>query len=403
MLEFDIKPPYRAKSRLKAVKVDARKKIIPKHDSRKPRWWRVSVGKKFTGTSKQRRFFETEAEANKFIRETEGATRERGQSAFDIPQSLAVEAIELSKQLASSKASLTDAVRFFLKNAPLAGKKTVSDLIPIYLRTKKEGNYRDAQEIALGVFARDFGTKPIASIFAPALEKWFQQKRWNPLNESNYMRDLSMFFRWAEVKDYAAGNPFDKITRPKVPRKTPEIFTVEEAEKLLGAAFAYPDLGLLPMYALGFFAGIRIEELIRMKWEMIDWDEREIRLPGEITKTGEPRNPDISPTLKAALCDTAPSAGEIVSPINLRLRRKKLHTLAGVTSKRNALRHSFATYHAAKYRKPQDLQVLLGQETPSVLFKHYITAVRKKDAERFFMLLPPYAPPKEATADAPPV
>lgn len=216
------------------------------------------------------------------------------------------------------------------------------------------------------------------------------------------MRDLSMFFRWAEVKDYTAGNPFDKIKRPEVPRKTPEIFTVEEAEKILGAAFAHPDLGLLPMYALGFFAGIRIEELSCMKWEMIDWEEGEIRLPGEITKTGEPRNPEISATLKAALCDTAPTTGEIVSPINLRLRRKRLHTLAGVTGKRNALRHSFATYHAAKYRNPQELQVLLGQETPSVLFKHYVTAVRKKDAERYFMLLPPYVPPKAATADAPP-
>lgn len=400
MLELDIKPRRKKKSSLTAVKVDAQKKVIPKGDSRKPRWWRVNVGKKFTGTSKQRRFFDTEAEATEFIRETEGATRERGQSAFDISQALAVEAIELSKQLQPHGASLTDAVRFFLKHAPLVGKKTVSDLMPVYLRTKKEGRYRDAQEIALGVFARDFGAKQIASIFAPALEKWFQQKRWNPLNERNYMRDLSMFFRWAERQDYAAGNPFDKIKRPDVPLKTPVIFTVEQTEKILGAAFAKPELGLLPMYAIGFFSGVRIEEIGKMKWEMIDWDAGEILLPEEITKTGAPRNPTISDALKAAIGEDAPTSGEIVSSVNLRLRRDALFELAGVPKKRNALRHSFATYHAALYRKPDELQLLLGQKTPSVLYNHYITAVRKKDAERYFMLLPPYVPPKEATADA---
>lgn len=124
------------KSRLKPVKVDADKRIIPKGDSRKPRWWRVNVGKKFTGTSKQRRFFDTEADAVDFIRATEDAARERGKSAFNIRQALALEAMELSKQLQPHGVSLTEAVKFFLRNAPIGGKKTVQDLIPEYLKTK---------------------------------------------------------------------------------------------------------------------------------------------------------------------------------------------------------------------------------------------------------------------------
>ena len=68
MLEVNVKPARKPKSRLKPVKVDSKKKIIPKWDSRKPRWWRVDIGKKITGTSKQRRFFSSEAEANEFIR-----------------------------------------------------------------------------------------------------------------------------------------------------------------------------------------------------------------------------------------------------------------------------------------------------------------------------------------------
>ena len=135
-----------------------------------------------------------------------------------------------------------------------------------------------------------------------------------------------------------------------------------------------------------------------MKWEMIDWEEGEIRLPAEITKTGMPRNIEIFPALRAAIESDAPSSGEIVSPVNLRLRREKLLSLAGVKSKRNGLRHSFASYYAAQHRNPGKLQTLLGQETPSVLYKHYVTAVRRTDAERYFKLVPPFDTPKGAEA-----
>ena len=395
MLEINIKPTRKPKSRLRPVKVDSNKKIIPKGDTRKPRWWRVSVGKKFTGTSKLRRFFNSEADANEFIKETEGASRERGKAAFDIPKALAVEAVQLSKQLEPHGASLTQAVKFYLQKAPIAGRKTVSELIPEYLRTKKNEDYRRAQEISLNVFAKDFGSKPVCSIFAPALEDWFASKKWNPLNERNYMRDLSMFFRWTEFKDYAAGNPFDKILRPSIERTPPEIFSVEESRRILKTASDNPEVGLLPMYAIGLFSGVRIEELRFLCWEMIDWKEGEIRLPGKITKTGMPRNIEIFPALRAALTGKVRrTEGPIVTSINLRLRREKLLTDADVPRKRNALRHSFASYHAAKYRNPGALQLLMGQETASILFKHYIAATSRADAEAFFNLRPPFEPPK---------
>ena len=75
MREVNVKPARKPKSRLKPVKVDSKKKIIPKWDSRKPRWWRVDIGKKITGTSKQTRFFSSEAEANEFIRSIENEFR----------------------------------------------------------------------------------------------------------------------------------------------------------------------------------------------------------------------------------------------------------------------------------------------------------------------------------------
>ena len=384
-------PKPNSKPILYPVKVDDKKRVILKGDARKPRWWRVNVGKKLTGTKKERRFFDTEGEAKEFIRNLETARKTKGHSAFSIPERLAVEAATLAEKLQTFGVSLTTAVDFFIRHAPQGTKKTVSELLPAYLSTKENPRYRYAQQTSLNVFGKDFGSKPIASIFAPALEDWFKRKKWKPLNLRNYMRDLSMFFKWAVGKDYIGSNPLDKIERPAVARKTPDIFTVEETRRLLETASLHPKLGLLPMYAIGLFAGVRVEELERMKWEMVDYEEGELRLPGEITKTGAPRNISIDPALKAVLTLCVETKGNIVSPKNLRLRKERLLKLAKVASRRNALRHSFSTYHAAKHRNPGALQLILGQETPSVLFKHYIAAVRQVDAERYFKLRPPFA------------
>ncbi len=381
-------PTTKRKAPLHPVKVDSQKRIIGPGNPAKPRWWRVNVGKKFTGTSKKRRFFATEKEAKGFIAETIEARKKKGQSAFDVPAKLAHEAMALAAQLEPHEASLTEAVNFFLRHHGKGLRLTINDLIPEYLRTKANAKYRRAQAISLRLFARHFGSKPINSIFAPAIEQWFGTKGWKPLNQRNYIRDFSMFFNWAKLHDYVSDNPLRKVIRPRIHRHAPEIFTVEEVRKLLETATAHPELDLLPMYAIALFSGVRIEELRRMKWEMIHWSEGEIRLPAEITKTRNPRNIEIFDSLRAWIGRNPVSEGMVVASVNLRLRREKLFLLAGVIRKRNALRHSFASYYAAARRDPGALQLLLGQETPSVLFKHYITATTRKDAEAFFNVVP---------------
>jgi integrase len=373
------------KTKLKAVKVDAQKRVIH-GNAAKPRWWRVSIGKRYTGTKKTRKFFDTKAGADDFIAETERSRKEKGRAAFGIPMRLQLEAMELASRLEAHGASLTDAVTFFLRHKGNGARRTFSELMPDYLATKANPRYRRAQEISLNVFARRFGSVPVDSIFAPAIEQWFATKNWNPLNRVNYHRDLSMFFRWLHLHDHIGQNPMRKVSRPKVQQAAPDIFTVAEVETLLKTANEHKELGLLPMYAIALFSGVRIEEIGRMNWEMVNWSEGEIRLPSAITKTNQPRNIEICDALRSWIGTHAPVTGLIVSPVNLRLRREKLFALAKVSKRRNALRHSFASYHAALFRDPGALQLLLGQQTPNVLFKHYIQAVSRADARAFFQL-----------------
>lgn len=371
----------------KAVKVDANKRVIPKKSGTKPRWWRVTLGKKVTGTGKIRRFFATEKAAHEFIAAATAAARQRGQLAFGIPQKLAVEAMELTRELEPHGFTLTQAVKYYLDHGARQTGRLFRDLIPEYLRTKAKPEYRRAQEISLLLFKKEFGKKPVAGIGPDSIEKWLDGKGWRPLNRRNYIRDLAMFFNWAKLHGHVTENPCDKVKRPIVQRSVPAIYTIDEVDRLLNTARKHPELDLLSMYAIALFAGVRIREIVRMTREMIDWEEGEIRLPPHATKSGSPRNIDIFDSLRAWIGGEA-KRGPIVSPVNLRLRRQRLHSLAGVPMKRNALRHSFASYHSAKYRDPGALQLLLGQETPSVLFRYYLNATRKADASEFFQSRP---------------
>jgi hypothetical protein len=107
------------KMALKAVKIDADKRVIPKTASTKPRWWRVTLGKRVTGTGKIRRFFTTQGEANDFIADAVAASRQRGHFAFGIPHKLAIEAMEVARQLEPHGATLTDAAKF---SSAIAGR-----------------------------------------------------------------------------------------------------------------------------------------------------------------------------------------------------------------------------------------------------------------------------------------
>ena len=63
---------------------------------------------------------------------------------------------------------------------------------------------------------------------------------------------------------------------------------------------------------------------------------------------------------------------------------------AGVQSKQNGFRHSFASYHLAKFKDAKETARILGHVDPNVI--HYKQLVSAKDAERFSSLRPKVAP-----------
>ena len=48
-------------------------------------------------------------------------------------------------------------------------------------------------------------------------------------------------------------------------------------------------MDMVPILAVGCFAGVRPDESARLEWQMIDFDRKHIDLPAAITKDGQRR------------------------------------------------------------------------------------------------------------------
>jgi integrase len=368
------------------------------------KYYKVRLGKRFTGGEAVVRNFRELAQAQAWIfgatkcstpREespTCGAVelkRMAGASAFAFTPIQLAEAAWAFNAL--DGVSLVTAVKFYIaRTRPAGATKRLSAMIDEHIRALAEdacsAAYIKNQRITCNVLARQLNDPPLAEITPEMIREVIQQKNWNPLNRRNYMRDWSMCFRRAVRFDYLHSNPLDKITRPRVSRPEPQIYTVREAQTLLESARAhFPEV--LAFIAIGLFAGVRVEEMRRMDWSMVDFEHGFISLKAAVTKSNEPRDISISPALRLWLEICACRVGPLTPTVAFRRRIDALYTSVGFR-KRNALRHSFASYFLASTQSPEKTQMALGQQTQSILFRHYRQVVRPEAAEAYWSIYP---------------
>lgn len=55
---------------------------------------------------------------------------------------------------------------------------------------------------------------------------------------------------------------------------------------------------------------------------------------------------------------------------------------------KNALRHSFVTYHVALHRNPGKTALIVSHRDQDCLYRHYLGIANQKDAKEYFKILP---------------
>jgi len=358
-------------------------------------YWVVSLGRKYTGGFRQRRYFSSRKEAKAFVAQSEEARYRMGCEAFVLPMSLRAEAMACSQRLKPLRATLTQAVEFFIRNMPRAkSAKSIEELKGEFLKSRKAMNCRPRTivqyESYLRVICTDFGKLDVTKILRQDIEDWLEESEWSPRTRKNYIVTLTTILNFAVAKGYRADNPAASIDRPILDDRPVGILTVEQARGLLRVAQEF-DPEMIQALAIGLFAGLRRSELFALDWSEIDHEHRTIEVKGIKAKTRQRRRVSVADNLIAWLNPHRKTSGAISPERNIDVFSQRLHELAvkaEITGwPHNAMRHSFGSYFLGR-TKDENLTASEMGNSPEVIIKHYRALVRDADVARYWAVVP---------------
>jgi len=387
-------------------------------------YWRVRLGKRFTGGKVEiKSFAELEdarnwifggksKRAGEVVREVieEGIVNlkdKHGQGAFALSPSQRSEAENAFRRLPSGT-SLTTVIDDWLKRrAPAGGVKTTKEVGVEFLVSRRAMGVRSRTytqyESHLRIINEEFGELPIADVERSHIEDWLSESEWAARTRKNYLVTFTTLLNFCQDRELCPGNPAARIERPILEDRPPGILTVDQARKLLlvaakgvagekGARKAFAARPqMVPGLAIGLFAGLRRSEICRLDWSEIDLESGHIEVKASKAKTRQRRLVTIGSNLLAWIKPFAkknesvtPSKNEDVFGENL----KEIAEAAGIQEwPHNALRHSFGSYFFAKNKDENKTAAEMGN-TPNIVFKHYRALVKEKDALEYWRIQP---------------
>jgi integrase len=319
--------------------------------------------------------------------------------------------------------SLREAVEFALPRIrPSGGDRTITEVIAEIKSEKLEmfrnGTLRENSEKAFRLRSQKvedaFGASLVRDLTLEEAKDWIASLDLAPRTKKNELNCLSEILLHSVARKYVSENVLDGLTRSDRSRlygvdedREPEILTPKEADRLIRAAQKHKNLDLMGAVTLGLFCGIRTEEIKKLKWKDIHLDEGFVTIGRDIAKKRSIRN--------VTLCDNGlkwlslcPDKTGFVTRsdffcdydrrFNKLLRHAKFtkkieedgKTIEKVAWKKNAMRHSFGTYHFALHGDSIKTSNELGhKQGDGVLFAHYRALATRKQAEKYFAISPP--------------
>lgn len=358
-----------------------------------------------SGGVRKRKFFEREADAKAWLRARKQAVLEHGINAMFFSQA---ERNDYEESLKVAKSYGFDSVlRFVLsfKNGALPGGTLAQEIPSMSVALKqflaeKSKVGRSESTIAdirsrVGSFISAYQKKRFPEITRDDLENWCVRKELSAQTAKNNFVVVSSFLRWAKKRRWVREDLdlSDKAFLPRILKKQKTVFSLDETKRILSTILGNPEFRrYAPHFAIQFFCGVRSAEASRMRWNMIDFDRREIRLPAEITKTGEEhvmRAPFLPETVFAWLEPFRPT---VVTDGKIKVPER--HAWSKIVSavggwEHNGMRHTFATMHVSLHGDTAKTALLLRHRNQQRLWSNYLARlVPEAEARAYFALTP---------------
>jgi integrase len=355
--------------------------------------WRVNLPAGYTTTGKrQRNFFKTKQEAETFAQSQRIRLDNWGRASSMLTPSQAEQAAVAFHKLEPYDVTLNTVVADFIaRHDALARSVTFKTLFDRFVESKKNRSaaYLVSLKYTLPRFA-GLHDRKVCDIAPADIDA--ETAGMTPAVRNAFLRNLRAVFNFGVKRSWLETNPVSKLDFEIVRSGEVVTLTPKQAEALMLAAD--DDNDLLAYHALALFAGVRPLELQRLEWKNIDLVEGHIEITAAVSKTGRRRIIAIEPNLAAWLNHYIEKGGATagkVMPItsNLRNRLREIRRAAGLTEwTQDVMRHSFASFWLAQHGDINRLTLMMGHESPHMLWKHYHRAAKRKDAEPYWKIMP---------------
>jgi integrase len=359
------------------------------------------------GKGRNRQFFKSKTEAETVLEQKLIEQENFGTAGLSFDERQRTEYLECAELLQPFNATIRDAVNIYLPHLHASNRTcTVAELVDELLKVKKADGvserYLSDLRSRLGQFAASFDAKPVAEITGMEVDHWLRSlsdlETGKPLaatTRNNFRRVLIVAFNFAKERGYCVGNVAEKSAKAKVIESAVGILTVDQTARLLESAASE----LVPYVAIGAFAGLRRAELERLdSRQEIDLESSLIEVTASKAKSARRRFVRIQPNLAKWLQPYAQLSGNVTPP-NYRELFDTAREAAGIKQwPNNALRHSFASYHLARFNDAAALALELGHTNSNLVFQHYRQLVRPKDAKRYWEIIPSHGAGRKIVA-----
>lgn len=263
---------------------------------------------------------------------------------------------------------------------PVLVGDVVNELLATKTASGRARHYLSDLRVRLDRFTTAFA-RPLNDVSAADIERFLLGLAVSARSRNNFRAVIGTLIRFGQRRGYVSKehpgiNGIDRSSH--VPREI-AVFTPDDIRLLLKAA--RPEL--VPALAIGAFAGVRSEEIKRLKWEDVRLDQGHIEIRAANAKTKVRRLIPLSPNLRSWLAPLAKPSGPVSPFSNLGNQFLKLAKRARVRWVRNGLRHSYVSYRTAQCGNVATVSLEAGN-SPSIITQNYLRCVTPAAAERWF-------------------
>jgi integrase len=265
---------------------------------------------------------------------------------------------------------------------------TVQHVVDEFVKVKdSEGLshlYRRDLRTRLARFA-DYFKCPLSAVTTPDLVRFLNGIVGSRRHRKNYLTTIGTLLNHCKMMGYLPDGHHGISKIPK-PRKDPREIAIAPVEAMR-TLLSTPNTDVMLAVALGGFSGLRSEEIKRLRWEHIRFDEGHIEVTAQHAKTGVRRLVPLTDNLRAWLLPHRKREGKVIGYVNLSNQFDKVAKRLQVEWKRNFLRHSFISYRVAVEKNLPQVAMEAGNSV-GVIQRDYLKVVTEERGKEWFSIFP---------------